>query len=77
MKTLTISKLKANFSKILEDVKRGEEIIVEFGKQHEKLIVIIPYKKYRKKKRRIGILKDKASYKIKDDFKITDEEILS
>ncbi len=31
----------------------------------------------KKKKRPLGILKGKASYKIKGDFKITDDEFLS
>ena len=30
-----------------------------------------------KQERPLGILKGKASYKIKDDFKITDEELLT
>jgi len=34
--------------------------------------------KYKNKKQRpLGILKGKATYKIKDDFKITDEELLN
>ena len=77
MKTLTVGKLKANFSQILDFIKNGEEIIIEFGKKHEKIAVIIPYKRYNLKKRKVGILKGKASFKIKNDFKMTDEELLS
>lgn len=41
--------------------------------------VIVPYEKYKapKKERPLGILKGKASFKIKDDFKMTDEEFLN
>ncbi len=77
MKTFTIGKLKANLSQILKKISDGEEITIEYGKKHEKLAVIIPYKKYKPTKRKIGILKGKASYKIIDNFKITDKELLS
>jgi antitoxin (DNA-binding transcriptional repressor) of toxin-antitoxin stability system len=77
MKTLTVGKLKANFSQILEFIKNGEEITIEFGKKHEKIAVIIPYKNYKGKNRKVGILKGKASFKMNDDFKMTDEEFFS
>jgi len=77
MKTLTVAKLKSDFSKVIKDVENGEEIIVEFGKSHKKVAILIPYEKYNFTKRKIGILEGKASYKIKDDFKITTEELLS
>jgi antitoxin (DNA-binding transcriptional repressor) of toxin-antitoxin stability system len=76
MKTLTVANLKANFSEVLKYIKSGEEVIIEFGKKHEKLAVIIPYKKYHNRKRKIGILKGKASFEIDSNFKISDEELL-
>jgi len=40
--------------------------------------VIISYEKYKNNQERpLGILKGKATYKIRDDFKITDEELLT
>jgi prevent-host-death family protein len=75
MKTLTIANLKTNFSDIINDVKKGEKIIIEFGKKHEKVAVIIPYKDFKKKKRKVGILKGKASYEIVGDFKMSEEEL--
>jgi antitoxin (DNA-binding transcriptional repressor) of toxin-antitoxin stability system len=77
MKTLTVGKFKSDFSKVIKDIENGEEIIVEFGKSHKKLAILIPYQKYIFKKRKIGILEGKASYKIKDDFKMSTEELLS
>jgi antitoxin (DNA-binding transcriptional repressor) of toxin-antitoxin stability system len=78
MKTFTYIEIKNNFSKIFDMVKSGEEIVVSTEKDKEIVAIIIPYKKYRKRKARpLGILKGKASYKIKDDFKITDAELLS
>lgn len=78
MKTLTYMEIKNNFPGVLDIVKSGEEIVISTGKKRELLAVIIPYEKYRRKEQRpLGILKGKAHYKIKDNFKITDEEILS
>ncbi len=77
MKTLTIGNLKSNFSHVINDVKQGRDVIIEYGKKHEKLAVIIPYKKWDRKKRKVGILKGKATYKIIGDFKITDEDLFS
>ncbi len=79
MKTLQIGELKAKFSQIIEEVKNGEEVTISYGKKQEKVAVIIPYSKYQRKTNRIklGLLEGKASYKIHDDFKITEEEFLS
>jgi antitoxin (DNA-binding transcriptional repressor) of toxin-antitoxin stability system len=79
MKTLTVGKLKSDFSNILNTVQNGEDIVIEYGRKHKKIAVIVPYQTYISKpkpKRKIGILKGKASFKIKKDFKITDEELL-
>jgi hypothetical protein len=35
MKTMTVGDFKANFSKVAEDVKNGEEITVTYGKNKE------------------------------------------
>ena len=78
MKVLQVGELKANFSKILDEVKHGEEITVSYGKRHEKVAVIIPYAKYQmKSKRKLGILEKKATYSISGDFKLSDAELLN
>ena len=59
-------------------VQKGEEVIITNDRNREKLAVILPYHKYHpKKERNLGVLKGKATFKLKDDFKITDEELLS
>ncbi len=76
MKTFQVGELKSNFSKILEDVKHGEEIIISFGKKKEKIAVILPFSKYKKiTHRKLGLLEEKASFKINDDFSISDDEL--
>ncbi len=77
MKTMTVAKLKAQFSSVLDDVRNGEEVVIEYGKSHEKLGVIVPYEKYKPQKRKLGVLEHKAEYKVGKKFNITDEELLS
>lgn len=77
MKTMQVAELKARFSAVLEEVKKGEEITVSYGRKKENIAVLVPYKKYREKaKRKLGIYKGKASVVFKDNFKMTDEEFL-
>ena len=76
MKTMTVAKLKSEFSSVLKDLRAGEEITIEYGKAHEKLGVIIPYSKYKAPERKIIILEN-ASFELADDFEITEEELLS
>ncbi len=78
MKTLQVGELKSKFSKVLDYIKNGEEVTISFGKKKEKLAVIVPYSKYKKGiHRKLGILKNKASFEIHNDFKITDEKLFN
>ncbi|MDY6969034.1 MAG: type II toxin-antitoxin system Phd/YefM family antitoxin [Spirochaetota bacterium] len=78
MKTLQVSEFKKNFSEVLKKVRQGEEVAVSFGKHKEKIAVLIPYSSYKKKhKRKIGILENKASFKLTDNFEISEEEFLN
>ena len=76
MKTLAVGELKTHFSEVLEDVKRGEEYVVCYGRKKEKVAVLIPYEKYEKKPITLGVLEGVATYKIHDDFDMTDEEFI-
>ncbi len=78
MKALTYNEVVNNFFNILKMVQGGEEIVIKSDKNEENMAVIMPYKKYKEKKeRQLGILKGKATYEIKEDFKMTDEELLN
>jgi antitoxin (DNA-binding transcriptional repressor) of toxin-antitoxin stability system len=75
---MQIGELKSKFSKVLEDIKKGHEITISFGKKKEKIAVIVPYATYKKNiHRKLGILEHKASFKIKDTISISDEELLN
>ena len=77
MKSLHVGELKSRFSDILEEVKHGEEVIIAFGKKKVPIAVIIPFKQYSASKRKLGLLKGKASFKLGSAFKISDKELFT
>jgi prevent-host-death family protein len=77
METFNVGELKSKFSNILQRIEAGEEIIISFGKTGKKIAVLVPYDKYiSNSPRPLGLLKGKARCTIKDDFQITDEDLL-
>ena len=77
MESFNVGELKSKFSNILQRVEAGEEIIISFGKTGKKIAVLVPYNKYiSNAPRPLGLLKGKARCAIKDDFQITDEDLL-
>ncbi len=77
MKSLTVGEFKAQFSDVLKAVQAGEPIAITYGKKRAKLAVLVPYDQYVDvNERRLGVLQEKASYEIHDDFKMTDEDFL-
>lgn len=78
MKTLGVGELKADFSAVLDEVRHGHSVAIGYGKQKKRLAVIVPYEEYTKKARRkLGVLENRASCNIHDDFQMSDEEFLS
>jgi|APLow6443716910_1056828.scaffolds.fasta_scaffold15798_3 prevent-host-death family protein len=78
MQVISVGDLKARFSEILNQVKKGQEIVISFGKQRKKVAVLMPYSQLKHRpQRKLGLLKGRASYRIRDDFKLSDEEILA
>jgi len=83
MQTIQIAELKARFSEILKHIQNEkEEYVIQYGRKHKKVAVIIPYETYAKNtpKIKLGLLKNKvknkANYEIKSDFEITEDELL-
>jgi antitoxin (DNA-binding transcriptional repressor) of toxin-antitoxin stability system len=77
MKTYGIGELKANLPAVLEQVRRGEEIAVSYGRRKENVALIVPFvHRGGGKVRPLGILKGKARCRIRKDFFIGDEELL-
>ena len=74
---MQVGELKAHFSEVLDEVKKGQEIGISYGRKKETVAVLIPFATYRNQpKRKLGLYKGKATVVIKDDFKMTDEEFL-
>jgi prevent-host-death family protein len=79
---LQVADFKANFSAVLDRVRDGDEIVLSYGRKKEKVAVLVPYEKYRKKrdkkfKRKAGTLEGKGEVIFMPDFKITDEEFFT
>jgi hypothetical protein len=82
MKPVPYKEVSKNICAILELVSQGEDVIIKNEQDRENIAVIIPYAKYRRqqnclKKRKLGLLKGKCSFHMKDDFAITDEDLLT
>ncbi|MCL1811918.1 MAG: type II toxin-antitoxin system Phd/YefM family antitoxin [Treponema sp.] len=78
MKTLQSAEAKTHFSSILKDIEAGNEVAITYGKKKETIAVIIPYKKWKKsRKRQLGSLEGKISVKFAEDFSMTDEELIN
>ncbi len=76
MKALAVGEFKTHFSEVLDDVRRGEEFVVCYGRKREKVAVVIPYEKYDRKPVKLGVWDNQVAYRINDDFKVTEEEFL-
>ena len=76
MKIMTVGEFKAQFSNVIEQVKKGEEIAVTFGKKKEIVGYFLPKVIDSKEKRKLGIMEGKAKVTFNDDFKMTEEEFL-
>jgi prevent-host-death family protein len=78
MKSFTVGEFKALFSAVLQEVRAGHPIAITYGKKRKKLAVLVPYEQYvQSTERTLGVLRDRASYHIHDDFKMTDDEFLT
>lgn len=77
MQIMTVGELKAHFSDALDMVQKGEDVIISFGKKKEKIAVLVPFSNYQgKPQRRMGLLAGKATFAIREDFAMSDEELL-
>lgn len=68
-----------DFLSVLNAVKnQGQSYIAEYGNQHEKIAMLVPYQAETKSQpeRVFGIGKGKGGFKIHDDFEMTEEAFL-
>ena len=77
METITVGELKGKFSEILNKVRNGEKVVIGYGRKREQIAVIVPFSEYSTQtERQLGLLKDKASCRIHDNFALSDQELL-
>ena len=79
--TLMVADFKAQFSDVLNKVRRGEEVVLGYGRKREKIAVLVPYEKYRRALgkgtgRKLGTLAGRGEVIFADDFKLSDAEFL-
>lgn len=75
MKALSVAEVKSHFSQLLRLVQNGEKIKILYGKSKKPIAMIVPLEED-KSDRIIGILDNKASFKIHGNGKITEEDFL-
>jgi len=77
MKTLPVGELKAQFSEVLEKVRKGEKFGIIYGKKKKPVAMIVPYvENGKKKERKLWNLGWKCTIRFADDFKMTEEEFV-
>jgi antitoxin (DNA-binding transcriptional repressor) of toxin-antitoxin stability system len=79
MKTMTTAKFKANFSSVVEELKKGNDVAITYGRNKTPLATMVPQSKFKKPNFSVtlGDLKDQGkTYKL-HNFEMTDDELLS
>ena len=79
MESIQVGQLKSEFSAILNRIQEnGEMFIIEYGRNHKKVAMLIPYQESLEYKnpRTFGILKNRASFTLGPSFNMTDDEFL-
>lgn len=77
MQTIQVGEFKARFSEMIDAVRKGETVVVAYGRNQEKVAALIPYAQLpAAAPRRIGLLAGQATLHVADDFSLSDEELL-
>lgn len=81
MLSISSAKAKNEFSSVIKSVEQGEKFIIEYGRKHKKVAMIVPYdesllEEKPLKPREFGIYKGKFDFQINGDWAMTDEELL-
>ncbi|MDC9728179.1 MAG: hypothetical protein PSN04_02480 [Methyloprofundus sp.] len=76
MQSIQVGQLKRDFSAILKLVHDNDEtFIIEYGKKHHKVAMIVPYVE-KQEKRTFGLYKHKGSFQFTEDSAMTEEALL-
>lgn len=73
MQTIQVGEFKAELSSILQQVQEmGEKFVIEYGKKHKKVAMLVPYTK-EQTPRKFGQLE--GQYSVPEDFNDESDEI--
>lgn len=73
MNSIGVGELKADFSHVLEEVRKyGKKYVIEYGKKHKKVAMLVPYEE--ECGRKLGVLAH-LNVEVPDSFSDEDEEI--
>ncbi|MCF6311965.1 MAG: hypothetical protein L3J39_05900 [Verrucomicrobiales bacterium] len=78
MKTFTIGEFKQKLPEILQQVAKGESVVLEKGRRNEKLAIFSPYIENQTEPRKLGIFAQRGKVQFKqwemdaDEFLGTD-----
>jgi len=76
VKAMTVGQIKAEFSDVLTDVRKGHTVAVEFGRKRKRVAMIVPYQESAET-RKLGVLREAASFSWVGDGKINDDDLLN
>lgn len=78
MRKIMVGEFKAQLSQVLEAVRTGESVVLCSGKRKEPIAALVPYAQFAAGVggRPLGLLKGKASFRMREDFVMTEEELL-
>ena len=79
MKTMTTADFKANFSSVVDELKRGNKVVITYGRKKVPLATIIPQSQLEKPNHsvRVGALKSQGWTYALNDFEMTEEELIN
>jgi len=78
MKTMSVSEVQMQFSSLLMDIESGNKIAITNGIENKTIAILMPYTIPQKSNKRIlGTLKNRAEVIFSDNFKMTEEELIS
>jgi antitoxin (DNA-binding transcriptional repressor) of toxin-antitoxin stability system len=78
MKTLSVAELKSQFSSVVTDLRKGEEVVITYGRSKKPLATIVPQSKLNKPNYsvKLGDLEETGYTYTMKDFEMSDEELL-
>ncbi len=76
MRVISVAELKAELSKVLADVRRGDRIGVLDGELRTPVAMIVPDEAPPAGRRELGFLDGKVTIEFTDDFEMTGEELI-